>query len=106
MQRSIHFWKFLFTWINLWLWVSVQRIVFSVPVYPGSPDERVCVLIRHALQLNVIATQQLLCLAQQMQQLHAFIHISTAYANCNRRHIDEVIYPPPVEPGKLIHSLE
>ncbi|KAL0196506.1 hypothetical protein M9458_010078, partial [Cirrhinus mrigala] len=59
----------------------------------------------HALQLNVIATQQLLSLAQQMQHLQAFIHISTAYANCNRRHIDEVIYPPPVEPKKLIDSL-
>uniref|UniRef100_A0A8C2HZN5 Fatty acyl-CoA reductase n=1 Tax=Cyprinus carpio TaxID=7962 RepID=A0A8C2HZN5_CYPCA len=62
--------------------------------------------LKHALQLNVIATQQLLSLAQQMQHLQAFIHISTAYANCNRRHIDEVIYPPPVEPKKLIDSLE
>lgn len=62
--------------------------------------------LKHALQLNVISTQQLLSLAQQMQQLQAFIHISTAYANCNRRHIDEVIYPPPVEPKKLIDSLE
>ncbi|XP_048123576.1 fatty acyl-CoA reductase 1, partial [Alosa alosa] len=62
--------------------------------------------LKHALQLNVIATQQLLSLAQQMQHLEAFIHISTAYANCNRRHIDEVIYPPPVEPKKLIDSLE
>ena len=61
---------------------------------------------RHALQLNVIATQQLLSLAQQMHHLEAFIHISTAYANCNRRHIDEIIYPPPVEPKKLIDSLE
>ena len=61
---------------------------------------------RHALQLNVIATQQLLGLAQQMHHLEAFIHISTAYANCNRKHIDEVIYPPPVEPKKLIESLE
>lgn len=61
---------------------------------------------RHALQLNVIATQQLLSLAQQMHHLEAFIHISTAYANCNRKHIDEVIYPPPVEPKKLIDSLE
>ncbi|KAF7693739.1 hypothetical protein HF521_007492 [Silurus meridionalis] len=34
--------------------------------------------LKHALQLNVIATQQLLSLAQQMKQLHAFIHISTA----------------------------
>ncbi|KAJ4924487.1 hypothetical protein JOQ06_003443 [Pogonophryne albipinna] len=60
----------------------------------------------HALQLNVIATQQLLSLAKQMQHLEAFVHISTAYANCNRKHIDEVIYPPPVEPKKLIDSLE
>lgn len=62
--------------------------------------------LKHALQLNVIATQQLLSLAQQMHHLEAFIHISTAYANCNRKHIDEVIYPPPVEPKKLIDSLE
>ena len=41
-----------------------------------------------------------------MHHLEAFIHISTAYANCNRKHIDEVIYPPPVEPKKLIESLE
>ncbi|CAI5636233.1 unnamed protein product [Oreochromis niloticus] len=41
-----------------------------------------------------------------MHHLEAFIHISTAYANCNRKHIDEVIYPPPVEPKKLIDSLE
>uniref|UniRef100_A0A8C6LHA7 Fatty acyl-CoA reductase n=1 Tax=Nothobranchius furzeri TaxID=105023 RepID=A0A8C6LHA7_NOTFU len=62
--------------------------------------------LKHALQLNVIATQQLLSLAQQMHHLEAFIHISTAYANCNRKHIDEVIYLPPVEPKKLIESLE
>lgn len=53
-----------------------------------------------------MATQQLLGLAKRMRHLQAFIHISTAYANCNRKHIDEVIYPPPVEPRKLIESLE
>ncbi|XP_068611535.1 fatty acyl-CoA reductase 1 [Brachionichthys hirsutus] len=62
--------------------------------------------LKHALQLNVIATQQLLTLAKQMHHLEAFVHISTAYANCNRKNIDEVIYPPPVEPRKLIESLE
>ncbi|XP_035466046.2 fatty acyl-CoA reductase 1 isoform X1 [Scophthalmus maximus] len=62
--------------------------------------------LKHALQLNVLATQQLLGLAHQMQHLEAFIHISTAYANCNRKYIDEVIYPPPVEPKKLIELLE
>ncbi|XP_034382448.1 fatty acyl-CoA reductase 1 isoform X1 [Cyclopterus lumpus] len=62
--------------------------------------------LKHALQLNVIATQQLLSLAKQMHHLEAFVHISTAYANCNRKHIDEVIYPPPVDPKKLIESVE
>ncbi|XP_069759889.1 fatty acyl-CoA reductase 1 isoform X3 [Narcine bancroftii] len=62
--------------------------------------------LKHALQLNVVATQQLLVLARQMQKLGAFIHISTAYANCNRNHVEEVIYPPAVEPKKLIDSLE
>ncbi|XP_057712053.1 fatty acyl-CoA reductase 1 isoform X2 [Corythoichthys intestinalis] len=62
--------------------------------------------LKYAVQLNVIATQQLLGMAQRMRHLEAFIHFSTAYANCNRKHIDEVIYPPPVEPRKLIESLE
>ncbi|CAM4477791.1 fatty acyl-CoA reductase 2 isoform X3 [Lepidochelys kempii] len=62
--------------------------------------------LKHALLLNVMGTQQLLLLARQMQKLEAFIHISTAYANCNRRNIDEVIYPPPVETKKLCDLVE
>ncbi|XP_009951431.1 PREDICTED: fatty acyl-CoA reductase 2-like, partial [Leptosomus discolor] len=57
--------------------------------------------LKHALQLNAMGTQRLLELARQMQNLEAFIHISTAYANCVRKCIDEVIYPPPAEPKKL-----
>lgn len=34
------------------------------------------------------------------------MHVSTAYAYCNRKHIEEVVYPPPVDPKKLIDSLE
>lgn len=61
---------------------------------------------RDAVQLNVIATRQLILLAQQMKNLEVFMHVSTAYAYCNRKHIDEVVYPPPVDPKKLIDSLE
>lgn len=63
-------------------------------------------LFRHALQLNAMGTQRLLELARQMQNLEAFIHISTAYANCVRKCIDEVIYPPPAEPKKLFDLVE
>ena len=35
-----------------------------------------------------------------------FVHVSTAYANCDRPFIEEVVYPTPVEPQKLIDILE
>jgi len=53
-----------------------------------------------------MGTQRLLELARKMQNLEAFIHISTAYANCVRKCIDEVIYPPPAEPKKLFDLVE
>uniref|UniRef100_A0A8C6QX96 Fatty acyl-CoA reductase n=2 Tax=Nannospalax galili TaxID=1026970 RepID=A0A8C6QX96_NANGA len=62
--------------------------------------------LREAVQLNVIATQKLLLMASQMSKLEAFIHISTAFSNCNLKRIDEVIYPCPVEPRKIIDSME
>ncbi|NXF57508.1 FACR1 reductase, partial [Ciccaba nigrolineata] len=62
--------------------------------------------LKHALQLNTMGTQRLLELARQMQNLEAFIHISTAYANCIRKSIDEIIYPPPAEPKKLFDLVE
>uniref|UniRef100_A0A6I8RGU7 Fatty acyl-CoA reductase n=1 Tax=Xenopus tropicalis TaxID=8364 RepID=A0A6I8RGU7_XENTR len=62
--------------------------------------------LRDAMQLNVIATRQLLYLAQKIKKLEVFIHVSTAYANCNRKQIEEMVYPPPVDPKKLIESLE
>ncbi|XP_041447191.1 uncharacterized protein LOC399063 isoform X1 [Xenopus laevis] len=61
--------------------------------------------LRDAMQLNVIATRQLIYLAQKMKKLEVFIHVSTAYANCNRKQIEEMVYPPPVDPKKLIESL-
>uniref|UniRef100_A0A672ZX30 Fatty acyl-CoA reductase n=1 Tax=Sphaeramia orbicularis TaxID=375764 RepID=A0A672ZX30_9TELE len=62
--------------------------------------------LKDAMQLNVLATQKMLALARRMKQLEIFIHVSTAYANCNRELIEEVIYPPPVDYRKLIDTLD
>ena len=35
-----------------------------------------------------------------------FIHVSTAYANCDRSHISEVFYNPPVPPEKIIEAVD
>jgi len=34
------------------------------------------------------------------------VHISTAYANCDRRCIDEVVYPAPLSPKKVVSAVE
>lgn len=58
------------------------------------------------MQLNVLATQKMLALAHKMKHLEIFLHVSTAYANCDRELIEEIIYPPPVDHNKLINTLE
>nr|KAF6494852.1 fatty acyl-CoA reductase 2 [Rousettus aegyptiacus] len=62
--------------------------------------------LKYAVQLNVVATQKLLLMASQMPKLEAFIHLSTAFSNCNLKHIDEVVYPCPGEPKKIINAME
>ncbi|XP_060050571.1 fatty acyl-CoA reductase 2 isoform X2 [Erinaceus europaeus] len=81
--------------------LSCTNIVFHCAATVRFDDH-----LRHAVQLNVKATQQLLLMASQMPKLEAFIHISTAFANCNLKHIDEVVYPCPVEPKQIMDSME
>ncbi|XP_061898507.1 fatty acyl-CoA reductase 1 [Entelurus aequoreus] len=61
--------------------------------------------LKDAMQLNVLATQKMLALAHKMKHLEVFIHVSTAYANCDRELIEEVIYAPTVDYVKLIDTL-
>ncbi|CAL8235721.1 unnamed protein product [Boreogadus saida] len=62
--------------------------------------------LKDAFQLNVLATQKMVTLAHSMKHLEVFLHVSTAYANCDRELIEEVVYTPPVDYRKLIESLD
>uniref|UniRef100_A0A665T994 Fatty acyl-CoA reductase n=1 Tax=Echeneis naucrates TaxID=173247 RepID=A0A665T994_ECHNA len=62
--------------------------------------------LKDAMKLNVLATQKMLALAHRMKHLEIFIHISTAYANCDRELIEEVVYPPPIDYRRLIDTLD
>ncbi|KAH8306308.1 hypothetical protein KR018_007385, partial [Drosophila ironensis] len=46
-----------------------------------------------ALAINTRATRLMLQLAKEMLQLEAYLHISTAFSNCIRPHIEERFYP-------------
>lgn len=50
--------------------------------------------LRLALGINVAGTREIMLLAREVRHLVALVHVSTAYANCNRSTIDEQIYRP------------
>ena len=56
--------------------------------------------------MNILAVRKMIVLAKSMKNLEVFVHLSTAYANCDREYIEEVVYPSPVEPQKLIDIIE
>lgn len=60
-------------------------------------DER----LKLAIKINVCGLKNCLDLARSMPQLAAFVHISTAYANCNLQAPQEHIYPTVDEPERL-----
>ena len=59
---------------------------------------------RVAVTMNIVGAQRMLTLAHQMSRLEAFVHVSTAYANCDRLFIKEKVYRMSVHPQKLIDA--
>jgi len=55
-----------------------------------------------AVAMNVIAVLKMLDLCKKMKKLEALVHVSTAYANCDLKKVNEVVYPPPANPHDII----
>lgn len=48
----------------------------------------------------------MIALAKKLKNLEVFVHVSTAYANCDRHHITETVYNSPIAPDKLLEAVE
>jgi fatty acyl-CoA reductase len=55
--------------------------------------------------MNLLGVKKVIDLCKELKDLHVFIHISTAYANCNRPHISEEVYVPPVKPESIMEAM-
>lgn len=62
--------------------------------------------LRISIEMNVLGTQRLVALCHMIKNLLVFVHVSTAYANCDKSEITETIYPPPVPPNKLFDAID
>lgn len=52
---------------------------------------------RKAYEVNVLGTKRVMDLCMQMSSIQALVHVSTAYCNCDKPDVHEVIYPPDEE---------
>ncbi|KAL3842113.1 hypothetical protein ACJMK2_020165 [Sinanodonta woodiana] len=59
-----------------------------------------------SVEMNITGVKKLLDLCKKMKKLEALVHISTAYANCDREQIGEEIYEPPIHPNRLMSAVE
>jgi len=75
---------------------NVQIVFHSAATIKFNED------LKSAVEMNLKGTQRMVDLARQMRRLEAFIHVSTAYANCDKDEIYEEIYSPSVHPQRLI----
>jgi len=62
--------------------------------------------LRIAVEMNILGVRKMVKLSSGFKNLEVFVHVSTAYANCDQQYIEETVYPPPVEPQKLIDILD
>jgi len=55
-----------------------------------------------SVAMNVEAVLSMIQLSKQMTKLEAFVHVSTAYCNCDRTEICEEVYPAPGNPLGMV----
>ena len=61
---------------------------------------------RLSVEMNIYGVRGIIEICKKMKQLTSFVHISTAYSNCDQEVIKEEIYPPPLYPKQLLSACE
>lgn len=62
--------------------------------------------LKTAVAINVQGPREIVELCKRMTNLKAAVHVSTAYAQCAYRYIEERFYPAPLDYEKLMMLTE
>ncbi|XP_041971169.1 fatty acyl-CoA reductase wat-like isoform X2 [Aricia agestis] len=71
-------------------------------IFHGAATVRFDEALPIAVNINVRGAREMLLLARACPRLRAYIHVSTAYSNCNLKEIEERFYESPIDAEKLI----
>lgn len=61
--------------------------------------------LRSAVTINLLGTRRVLDLCQQITNLQALVHVSSAYVNCWRTDAKEILYPLPADLAEKVISM-
>lgn len=62
--------------------------------------------LKTAVAINVKGTMEMLKLGKECVNLESFVHVSTAFANCNHREIEERFFKPPFTTSEIISIVD
>ncbi|VVD01910.1 unnamed protein product [Leptidea sinapis] len=71
-------------------------------IFHGAACVRFDQKLKDEINMNTTGTLRLLTLAETMENLLAFVHLSTAYCRCHLQELDEQLYPAVHKPRKII----
>lgn len=75
-------------------------------VLHAAADVRFDEALNKIIITNVQGTLEMLNLCVSLRRMELMIYISTAYANCVRKTIDEIFYDPPIDPLKMMELMK
>lgn len=83
---------------------NLLRIMNEVSViYHSAATVKFDEPLKQSVGINIAGVKNMIEICRKIPQLAALVHVSTAYANCDKREIDEHIYPVgQLDPEKLI----
>lgn len=92
------------TQINLGLNMSdLARITKEVSViFHSAATVKFDEPLKQSIAINITGTKHMISICRRCPKLTALVHVSTAYANCERFTIDEHVYPVEMDPERLI----
>ncbi|XP_054280766.1 putative fatty acyl-CoA reductase CG8306 isoform X2 [Macrosteles quadrilineatus] len=62
--------------------------------------------LKTTMEINVLGTRQVVDMCKRMRNLKCLVQVSSAYANANLLHTEEILYPPPDNVEKIIEMVQ
>ncbi|XP_021926220.1 putative fatty acyl-CoA reductase CG5065 [Zootermopsis nevadensis] len=62
--------------------------------------------LNNAVRYNTLGTKRVLELAKHIDKLDAFVHVSTAYCQCDKPVLEEITYPSQTGPDNILQLVE